>query len=313
MKRVGAGVIVLLALSFLLQACGDKKVFLNIATGGTAGTYFPLGGAMAEVINKNVGGANATAVSTGASVANVNMLGTNEVQMAFIQNDIAFYAYNGQEMFKDKKQANLRAVAALYNETIQIVTLASSGVKSLADIKGKRVAVGAAGSGTEVNARQILETVGLTYNDIKVQYLSFGEAANGLRDGNTDVAFNTAGAPTAAIRDIAAQKDIVIVPVPKDVADKLIAKYPFYAPQTIAKDTYNKQTADVPTVTVKSILVANADLDANFVYKATKALFTNLDRLAQAHAKGKDITKASATEALPIPLHPGAEKFFKEK
>lgn len=313
MKRIRAGIIVLLALSFLLQACQTKKVFLNIATGGTAGTYFPLGGAMAEIINKNVGNANATAVSTGASVANVNMLGTNEVQMAFIQNDIAFYAYNGQEMFKDKKQANLRAVAALYNETIQIVTLASSGVKSLADIKGKRVAVGAAGSGTEVNARQILETVGLTYNDIKVQYLSFGEAANGLRDGNTDVAFNTAGAPTAAIRDIAAQKDIVIVPVPKDVADKLIAKYPFYAPQKIAKDTYNKQTADVDTVTVKSILVANAALDTNLVYKATKAIFTNLDRLAQAHAKGKDITKTSAVEALPIPLHPGADKFFKEK
>jgi uncharacterized protein len=313
MKRFPAGIFVLLALSVLLSACGDKKVFLNLATGGTSGTYFPLGGAMAEVINKNVGGANATAVSTGASVANVNMMGTNEVQMAFIQNDIAYYAYNGQEMFKDKKQANLRAVAALYNETIQIVTLASSGVKSLADIKGKRVAVGAAGSGTEVNARQILETVGIGYNDIKVQYLSFGEAANGLRDGNTDVAFNTAGAPTAAIRDIAAQKDIVIVPVPSDVAGKLIAKYPFYAPQTIAKDTYNKQTADVATVTVKSILVANADLDAAFVYKATKAIFTNLDRLAQAHAKGKDITKATAVEALPIPLHPGAEKFFKEK
>jgi uncharacterized protein len=311
MKRIGAGILILLAAVLLFAGAG--KVFLNIATGGTAGTYFPLGGAMAEIINKNVADVNATAVTTGASVANVNMMASDEVQMAFIQNDIAFYAYNGVEMFKDKKQANLRAVAALYNETIQIVTLASSGVKSLADIKGKRVAVGAAGSGTEVNARQIMETVGISYNDIKVQYLSFGEAANGLRDGNTDVAFNTAGAPTAAIRDIAAQKDIVIVPVPKDVADRLIAKYPFYARQQIAKDTYSKQTADVDTVTVKSILVANASLDATMVYNVTKAIFTNLDRLVQAHASGRFITKTTATEALPIPLHPGADRYFKEK
>ena len=288
-------------------------MFLNIATGGTAGTYLPLGGAMAEIMNRNVPEANATAVTSGASVANVNMMATDEVQMAFVQNDIVYYAYNGVEMFKDKPQQNVRAVATLYNETIQVVTLASSGVKSLADLRGKRVAVGAAGSGAEVNARQVLEAAGLTYKDITPQYLSFGEAANGLRDGNTDVAFLTAGAPTAAVRDVAAQKDVVIIPVPKAVADKLIARYPFYVRVKIPRDTYSKQTADVDTVTVKSILVANASLDEALVYAVTKAIFTNLDRLVQAHAQGKNITRATALEGFPIPVHPGAQKFFSEK
>jgi hypothetical protein len=311
MKRIGLALLVLAGV--FTGFAGAGTVFLNIATGGTAGTYFPLGGAMAEIINKNVPEVNATAVTSGASVANVNMLATNEVQMAFIQNDIAFYAFNGVEMFKDKQQANVRAVATLYNETVQVVTLASTGVKRLADLKGKRIAVGAAGSGAEVNARQVLEAAGLTYNDIKPQYLSFAEAANGLRDGNTDVAFLTAGAPTAAVRDVAAQKEVVIIPVPKEIADKLIAKYPFYVRVKIPRDTYSRQTADVETVTVKSILVASASLDEALVYDVTKAIFTNLDRLGQAHAQGKNITRATALEGLPIPVHPGADRFFKEK
>ena len=311
MKRVGLALLVLAAV--FASFAGADKVFLNIATGGTAGTYFPLGGAMAEIINNNVADVNATAVTSGASVANINMLATDEVQMAFVQNDIAFYAYNGVEMFKDKQQANVRAVATLYNETIQVVTLASAGVKSLADLKGKRVAVGAAGSGAEVNARQVLEATGITYKDISPQYLSFAEAANGLRDGNTDVAFLTAGAPTAAVRDVAAQKEVVIIPVPKNIADKLIAKYPFYVRVKIPKDTYSKQTADVDTVTVKSILVTNASLDEELVYNVTKAIFTNLDRLGQAHAQGKNISRTTALEGLPIPVHPGADRFFKEK
>ncbi len=311
MKRT---VLVLLALAVACAgAAAAGKVFLNIATGGTAGTYFPLGGAMAEIINKNVSDVNATAVTSGASVANINMLATDEVQMAFVQNDIAYYAFNGVEMFKDKKQPNVRAVATLYNETIQVVTLTSSGIRSLADMKGKRIAVGAAGSGAEVNARQVLEAAGLTYKDITPQYLSFAEGANGLRDGNTDVAFLTAGAPTAAVRDVAAQKDILVIPVTKVIADRLIAKYPFYVRVKIPRDTYSKQTADVDTVTVKSILVASASLDEELVYNATKAIFSNLDRLVQAHAQGRNIQRATALEGLPIPVHPGAERFFKEK
>ena len=311
MKRVVFALLILAAIC--TSVAGAGKVFLNIATGGTAGTYFPLGGAMAEIVNKNVAGLNATAVTSGASVANVNMLATDEVQMAFIQNDIAYYAFNGVEMFKDKPMKSLRAVASLYNETIQIVTLATSGVKSLADLKGKRISVGAAGSGAEVNARQVMEAAGITYKDITPQYLSFAEGANGLRDGNTDVAFLTAGAPTAAVRDVAAQKDVVIVPVPKDIADKLIAKYPFYVRVKIPKDTYSKQTSEVDTVTVKAMLVTSTSLNAVLVYNVTRALFSNLERMGQAHAQGKNINPTAAVEGLPIPVHEGADRFFREQ
>ncbi len=307
MKRLALFLVLMLAITF---AVGAQKQFLNIATGGTAGVYYPLGGAMAEIINKNVPNVNATAVSTGASVANLNMLASGEVQVAMVQNDITFYAYNGAEMFKDKKNANLRGLSTLYYETIQVVTLASSGIRSLSDCKGKRVAVGAAGSGTEANARQILESVGIGYNDIRVQYLNFAEAANGLRDGNVDVAFVTAGYPTAAIRDVAAQRDVVIVPIPSVTADRIIAKYPFYAKQIIAKDAYAKQTTEVPTIAVKAMLVVPASMSEQMVYDLTRAIYGNLDRLALAHAVGKAITKDTADEGMPIPMHPGALKFF---
>jgi uncharacterized protein len=289
----------------------QETVFLNIGTGSTSGTYYPLGGAMAEIISKNVPGVNATAVSTAASAANINKLNEKEFQMVMVQNDVTYYAYTGTEMFKDKKMPGLRAVASLYYETIQIVTLASTGIKSFDDLKGKRIAVGAAGSGTEINTRQILETIGLTYNDIKAQYLSFAEAANGLRDGNTDAALITAGIPTAAIRDVAAQKDVVLVPVPESVATKIIAKYPFYTRYVVPKDTYPKQSADVPTLAVKAILVVDASMGEQLAYDVTKAIFTNLDRVALAHAQGKVIKKETALEGLPVPVHPGAEKFFK--
>ena len=180
------------------------------------------------------------------------------------------------------------------------------------DLRGKRIAVGAAGSGTEVNCRQILEALGLSYNDVSPQYLNFAEAANGLRDGNVDVAVVTAGVPTAAIRDVASQKDVVILPVSDALARKLIAKYPFYTKFSIPKETYPKQTRDVQTLAVKAMLLVDASADEQLVYDMTKAIFTGTERLAMAHAQGKNIMKKSARDGMPIPLHPGAEKFFKE-
>lgn len=309
--------LVLVALAILLVPLAfvgaQQKMFLNIATGGTAGTYYPLGGAMAEIINKNVPDVNATAVSTGASVANINMLATDEVQMAMVQNDVTYYAFTGTEMFKDKKQSNLRGMSTIYYETIQVVTLANAGIRSLSDLKGKRIAVGAAGSGTEANARQILEAVGITYNDIRPQYLSFAEAANSLRDGNVDVAFLTAGAPTAAVRDVAAQRDVMLVPIPQDVATRIIQRYPFYAVQKLPAGTYPKQDTEISTLAVKAMLVVSASLPEQLVYNITRAIYTNLDRLALAHAIGRVIKTETALEGMPIPLHPGAERFLKAK
>ena len=188
----------------------------------------------------------------------------------------------------------------------------SSNIRSINDLKGKRIAVGAAGSGTEINSRQILEALGLSYKDINPQYLSFAEAANGLRDGNVDIAVVTAGVPTAAIRDIASQKDVVLLPIPGPIADKLIASYPFYTKFRIPKDTYPKQTTDVDTLAVKAMLVVSASMDETTAYDITKAVFTGTERLSLAHAQGKNITKETALDGMSIPLHPGAERFFKQ-
>ena len=305
----------LLVLSMALFAgCGDSSSnkFINIATGGTAGTYYPIGGAMAEILNKAIPGMNASAQSTGATVANINMLKDGSVDLAIVQNDITYYAVNGTEMFKDKKVENLRGIAALYPETCQIVTLESTGIKSIADLKGKRVAVGAAGSGAEANARQILEAYGITYDDIDEQFLSFGEAASALKDGNVDAAFVTAGFPTAAVQDITSQNKVRLLPIEADKADALIAKYPFYTKTVIPAGTYAGFDEEVPGISVMAMLVATDKVDEKLGYDITKALFDNLEKLQAAHSAAKHITKENARNGMSIELNAGAERYYKE-
>jgi len=303
-------IFVVLFATFFVSA---DKIFLNIGTGGTAGTYYPLGGAIAEILNSKLTNVNATAVSTGGSVANINMLKENSIQLAFVQNDVAYYAYNGIEFFQNKKFTGMKALCSLYPETVQIVTLANKGIKTIYDLKGKRVAVGAAGSGVEVNARQILAAAGLTYKDISVQYLSFADAANGLRDGTLDVAFLTAGLPTAAVRDIASQKDIMLIKIPDNIVKDLISKYPFYIKTVIPKDTYPKVTEDIQSLAVLAMLVVRDDMTDDLAYSIVKAIFENLQRLEVAHQMGKFIKKENALFGISIPMHPGAEKYFKGK
>ena len=312
--RIISAAALLIFSTVLLVGCGGSgsNKFINIATGGTAGTYYPIGGAMAEILNKAIPGMNASAQSTGATVANINMLKEGSVDLAIVQNDITYYAVNGTEMFKDKKVENLRGLAALYPETCQIVTLESTGIKSVADLKGKRVAVGAAGSGAEANARQILEAYGITYDDIDEQYLSFGEAASALKDGNVDAAFVTAGFPTAAVQDITSQNKVRLLPIESDKADALIAKYPFYTKTTIPAGTYAGFDEAVPGISVMAMLVATDKVDEALGYDITKALFDNLDKLQAAHSAAKQITKESAKDGMSIDLNAGAERYYKE-
>jgi hypothetical protein len=306
----------LLAISFCLLiavgAVSAQQKFLTIATGGTAGTYFPLGGALAEIWNKNIPKMNANATATGASAANIAMLAKGEVDVIFVQNDAAYYALNDLEIYKGKGTKDIRGLACIYNETVQLVALQDSGIKTVADLKGKRVSVGAAGSGVELNARQVLEAAGLSYADIKVQYLSFAESASNLKDGNIDAAFNTAGAPTAAIQDLGASKKITVVAIDGEVAKKLMGKYQFYTPEKLPAGTYIGQASDVWTVSVKSMLAVSSKLDAQLVYDLLKTMYANRERLAASHKKGNDATIATGTDGMSIPLHPGAEKFFKE-
>lgn len=326
MKKVMAFLVSCMVLGTMFTGCGgggDKKEagkpaaggkkFINIATGGTSGAYFPIGGAIADILNKNVKGVNASAQATGASVANVNLLKQGKVDIAFVQNDITYYAANGVEMFKDKKVDSLQGLCTLYSETVQIVTTENTGIKSLNDVKGKRVAVGAAGSGTEANARQILAAYGVTYNDIKVQYLSFAEAASALKDGNVDVAFVTAGFPTAAIQDLGSQHKVVLLGVDADKAAALASKYPFYTKIDIPANTYQNQAKACPAVAVRCMLVVTNKMDEQTAYDCVKAIYGNLDRLKAAHKACAAVSKNTAKDGMSIKMAPGAEKFFKEK
>lgn len=312
LKRIATAVCAV-ALAVGIAGCGggDKEQFINIATGGTAGTYYPIGGAIAEVLNKN--GMNASAQSTGASVANINMLKDKQVELAIVQNDITYYAVNGEEMFKDGgKVENLQGIASLYPETCQFIVREDSGIKMIEDLKGKRVAVGAAGSGAEANARQILEAYGITYDDIDEQFLSFAEGSYALKDKTVDAAFVTAGYPTASVQDIASQHKIRLLPVGDEQVKKLAEKYPFYTKTIVPAGTYQGFDQDVETVSVMAILVANDKIDAALGEKLTKAIFDNLDKISAAHSAAKNITKEGALKGLDfIKMNEGATKALK--
>ncbi len=298
-------------LGVLSQPAGAEQQ-LVIATGGTAGTYYPLGGALAQIFNSKVKNVNAIAQTTGASVENVRLISKKEVDIAFVQNDITDYAYNGEEVFKEKL-ANFGVMASLYPEIVQIVVSADSNIKSVADLKGKKVSVGAAGSGVEANARQILNAYGLTYKDISPNFLSFAESADQFKDKHLDAIFVVAGAPTAAIQDISASRKVRILSIPRQMSEKIQKKYPFFSEITIPANTYSGQAEEVTTLAVRAMLIVRKDLDEGLVYNLTKALFDNQPELANAHAKGKEIKLADALTGVSTPIHPGAARFYREK
>lgn len=308
----------------VLAACGggDKKTgdggkkesdygikFLSIATGGTGGTYYPLGGNFANMI-KDATGVEANAVTSGASAENMALIKKEEVEVAFTQTDIATYANEGTMMFNGEKVENMKGLGTLYPETVQIVTMAKSGIKSVADLKGKTVSIGEAGSGTRANAEQILEMYGLTVDDLKARNLSFDDSTTGIQDGTIDAAFITAGTPTGAVEGVAATDKVTIVPLDADKIDALIEKYPYYAKETIPAGTYGSEK-DVETVAVQAMLVVRSDLSDDLVYEMTKAIFENTDKIG--HAKGKLIKAEKALDGMAIDLHPGAKKYFDEK
>ncbi|MEC2076869.1 TAXI family TRAP transporter solute-binding subunit [Metabacillus fastidiosus] len=316
---------VLLTLTLVLAACsgGKEKTSggaseenstggnknLSLLTGGTGGTYYPLGGQIGKIISDNTD-ANITPQTSGASAENMETLRAGDAEIAFSQTDIAAYAIEGKEMFKDKAIDNIQAISSLYPETVQLVTTAKSGIKSIEDLKGKKVSVGAPGSGVYINAMQILEIYGLSDKDIKAQNLSFDESADGIQAGNIDAAFITAGTPTGAVEALSAQNDIVIVPITDEKIKELIAKYPYYSEETVPSGTYNIKE-DVKTVAVKAMLVVTKDVEEDLVYETTKALYENTDKIT--HAKGKFITAETALEGLGnMELHPGAAKYFDE-
>ncbi|TRY24567.1 TAXI family TRAP transporter solute-binding subunit [Brevibacillus sp. LEMMJ03] len=288
-----------------------EQKFLTIATGGSSGPYYTIGGAMAKIYKDKLG-YNASVQSTGASVENINLLKTKKADMAFVMSDVASFAYNGQENFKDTGAVkDLKAMAGLYLNYVQIVTLKDRNIKSVADLKGKRVGVGAPNSGVEVNARMVLAGHGLTYNDIKADYLSYAEAVEQLKNNTIDAAFVTSGLPNSTVIDLMTTKDVEIVPIKKEDVEKMAQQFPFFVPAEIPAGLY-KNDQPVPTAAIRNLMLVRGDLSDDQVYKLTKAFFENLDTLKGAHSAAKEIDPKEAGKNLVVPLHPGAEKYFKE-
>ncbi|MCF8106375.1 MAG: TAXI family TRAP transporter solute-binding subunit [Desulfohalobiaceae bacterium] len=308
-----------LALSFALSsstALAKKRRFVSIAAGWVTGAYFPMAGAISRVAFNNLQDKNikVTAESSGASVANANLIATENTDFAILQNDIASYAYNGKKGIFDEPVSNIRGVACLYPEHIQVVVRKDAGIESVADLKGKRVAVGPIGSGTTENCKQILSAWGLSLDDLgEAQQLTASQSADYLKDGRLDAAFFTVAVGAAVIKDTATIIDAAILPISGPRVDKLIEKYPFYAKQKVAGGSYKGNPDDVPTVSVMAMLSVRENLDDDLVYSIVKAMYSNLDQIHKAHAKFKDLSVEGALDGMSIPLHPAAERFLKEE
>ena len=305
-----------ISLSLILTmfvGCKKEQVKnFTIATGGTSGTYYPLGGAIADIWNRNVENVNVTIQATGASAENVRLISTGNAAFAIVQNDVMDYAYNGTDMFEGALP-NLAAIGTLYQEVVQIAASKTSGIKTIADLRGKRVSIGDAGSGVEFNAKQILEGYGITFNDIQKRNLSFKESAEEIKNGTLDACFVTAGVPNTALQELASTKGLVLIPVTEPEADKIVRSYNFYTKTTIPAGTYSGNNTETDALAIKAMLAVNEQLDEETVYEMTKELFENLDVLGAAHAKGKEVSLNAAVDGVSVPFHPGAVRYFSEE
>ena len=310
MKKIIALVLVLV-LALSLVACGGSAG-MTMGTGGTAGTYYAYGGILGQYI-KNKANINVTVVSTDGSKANIQGIDAGNYQLATVQSDVMAYAWEGTRAFEeDGKVDSFRVVAGLYAEAIQLVTMDPE-IKSVADLKGKSVSIGAPGSGVYFNAVDVLEAAGLTEQDIKPQYQSFADSTDALKDGKIDAAFIVAGAPTPAITELCTTNDAYLVPIDGEVADKLMESSPFYTVYDIPAGTYEGQTEDVKTITVKATLIVSTSASEDEVYNITAAIFDNIEAITKENAKGAELSLENATEGMTVPFHAGAAKYFKEK
>ena len=295
----------------LSGASARADEFVNILTGGTSGVYYPMGVALSKIYADKIPGARPSVQATKASVENLNLLQQGRGEIAFTLGDSLIAAWKGDEEAGFKTPLKkLRGVSAVYPNYIQIVAAKDSGIKTLADLKGKRISVGAPKSGTELNARAILGAAGIAYKDLgKLEYLPFAESVELMKNRQLDATLQSAGLGVAAIRDLASAVDITIVEIPSALVNKL---GPPYVKSIIPANTYTGQTVDVPGAAVVNYLATRADLPDDLVYGMTKAIFESLPDLASSHAAAKSIKLENALQGMPVPAHPGAEKYFRE-
>ena len=314
MKKKNWGMVILalsMAMIFSFSSCKGKNEQIRMATGGTTGTYYAFGSAVSQILAEKTG-FTIPVQSSGASKANIQLIDVGEVEIAIVQNDVMDYAWKGVDLFNGEKINSFSSMAALYAEVCQVVANPASGITSISDLRGKSVSVGDAGSGTEFNARQILEAYGISFNDIDKQNLSFGASADALRDNKIDAFFCVAGSPTPAIIDLATSKEIIILEIDDSHADSLIRNYPFYTQFPIEAGSYRNHAMAVKTVAVKATFIVSSKLSEDTVYKLTKALFENKAEIQAAHVKGNELSPAYAVDGISVPFHPGALKYFRE-
>lgn len=297
----------------LSSAAQAAPVFINILTGGTSGVYYPIGVGLSQIYSDGIAGSKTSVQATKASVENLNLLQAGRGELALALGDSVADAKNGVEDAGFKAPlTKLRALGGAYPNYIQIVASKESGIKTLADLKGKTISVGAPKSGTELNARAIFKAAGLTYEDMgKVQYLPFAESVELIKNRQLDATLQSSGLGMAAIRDLSSVMPLNYVAIPSEVVTKI--GNPAYQSAMIPANTYDGQAEAVPTVAITNILVTRADLPDDVVYDMTRLLFDNLGRLGNSHSAAKDIKLKAAAKNLPIALHPGAERYYKEK
>ena len=306
---LAAALAVTMAAPMQVSAADD----LILATGGTTGTYYAVGGVMATVLNPVLAESQITVTSTGASKANILMIDDEDADLAIVQNDVMYYAYTGTDLLADVGAIDtFMTVAGLYDETVQIVTCDSS-IETVADLKGKTVSVGDAGSGTEFNAKQVLEAYDLTFDDITVVNAGFGDSADSLKDGKIDAAFIVAGAPTTAVVDLATVKDISLVQLDEEHVAKLQENYDFYTETVIPAGTYTGVDEDATTVSVRATLIASSEVSEEAVYELLAAMFDNQEDLIAGHAKFENLSLEDAVKGMSVPFHPGAVKYYAEQ
>ena len=312
MKKMISLILVLILVASL-AACGNSSAStrMTMGTGSTSGTYYAFGNVLAQYVQNN-SSVSITPVSTDGSKANISYIDTGDYDLGFSQSDVLAYAWAGTRSFaNDGAIQSFRVIGGLYAEAVQLVTMDPS-IKSVADLKGKNVSIGAPGSGVYFNAVDILAAAGLTEADINPQYQSFGDSTDALKDGKIDAAFIVAGAPTAAITELCTTNQAFLVPIDGDIAQKLMATNSFYTPYIIPAGTYAGQDADVMTVTVKATLIVSANASEEDVYNITKAIFDNAAAIAAENGKGAELSVENATAGMDAPFHPGAAKYYAE-
>ncbi len=286
--------------------------FINVLTGGTSGVYYPMGVAIGKIFSDKIPSAKTQVQATKASVENLNLLEQGRGELAFTLGDSLKAAWEGDEEagFK-KKLTKLRTIGAIYPNYIQIVATAESGIKTLADLKGKSLSVGAPKSGTELNSRAILKATGMSYKDLgKVEYLPFAESVDLMKNRQLAATLQSAGLGVASLKDLSNSNEINVVSVPKTIVDKI---GPPFVAATIPANTYKGQDKDVPTAAVVNFLVTSSAVSDDLAYQMTKLVYESLPELQSAHAAAKDIKLETAATGSPVPLHPGAIRYFKEK